>query len=578
MKKLLFALLMLLLGGVTGAAATYWYLLHGMEHDQAEAVDADREILYYRNPMDSSITSPEPRQDHMGMDYIPVYADDNGDEKEPGTVRIRSAVLQNMNLRSATAERGELVRPVDAFGVVDYDEAGLSHVHMRTEGWVEELQVRTIGEQVEAGQLLFRLYSPTLVNAQEELLQSVRRGEGLEPARERLRALGMRSQDIREVERTGNVRHRVPVHAAHDGIVQELQIREGMFVTPVDSLMTIADLSRVWMLVDLFEKQSDGISIGQRAEVHLSSRPGESLQSRVDFIYPALATPTRTVRARLLLDNPDRALKPGMYARVRLDAETITDAVHVPAEAVIRTGRQSRVIVDRGEGNFQAREVRVGRRAGDRLEILKGLEDGERVVTSGQFLIDSESSVTAELGRLDEPTADEDEREISAEGVVNAIDVDAGTINLSHAPIPELDWPEMTMDFELADDLSLEGITPGAEVRFRMTRPEAGVYRVVAIEVPDDNGGPTADDAWAEAKVNRVNWENREMNISHGPIPDLDMAAMTMNFLVAEDVDLEQVEEGMRIRFRAGEAEPFGYEITAIEVLPDHDHGDHAHD
>ncbi len=575
MKTPLITLILLLLGAVTGSGATWWYLHHDMDHEQAEASDNDREILYYRNPMDSSITSPEPRQDHMGMDYIPVYADDDDAEEEPGTVRIRTAVLQNMNLRTAPAERGKLVRQVDAFGFVDYDEAGLSHVHLRVDGWIEELRVRTTGERVEAGQLLFRLYSPVLVNAQEEFLQAVRRGGGVESARQRLRALGMGPDEIAGVERSGEVRQTISVRARHAGVVQELHVRHGMFVRPADSIMTIADLSRVWVLADLFEQQANGVTVGQAAEVLLPYHPGESLQGRIDYIYPSLASPTRTVRARLALDNPDEQLKPGMYAAVRLDAEPINDVVHVPAEAVIRTGHQTRVIVYRGKGRFQAREIRVGQNAGDRLEILDGLEEGERVVTSGQFLIDSESDVVAELGRMEAVESDDERQEITSRGVVNAVDADAETINLSHEPIPELDWPEMTMDFELAADLDLEGIEPGAEVRFRITEPEPGVYRVTGIEAVNGNGKGSGSDDWAEAVVNSVDRENREINISHGPIPDLDMPGMTMNFLVAEGVDLDKVQPHMKIRFRAREADTFGYEVTAIEPLDDQREMDH---
>lgn len=555
----------LLAGVVVGSGLTYWHLTRDAEFAQAGGTDGEREILYYRNPMDSSITSPEFRQDHMGMDYIPVYADEQDAEGEPGMVRIRTAVLQNLNVRTAKAERGKLEHRVEAFGLVDYDEAGLSHVHLRTEGWIEDLRVRTRGETVRKGQLLFRLYSPTLINAQEELLQVARRGTGLDLARDRLRALGMATDEIADVERTGQVRRLVSVRAAHDGEVQELQIREGMFVAPSLAIMTVADLSRIWILTDLFEQQAALVTVGQSARVTLPLGPAGDLEGRVDYIYPALALPTRTVRARLVLDNPGGQLKPGMYARVRFDVPSMDDAVHVPAEAVIRTGRQDRVIVDRGEGRFQAREVRLGRRAGERFEILEGVDDGERVVVSGQFLIDSESSVVAELGRMDAQGEQDEPRELMVKGVVNAVDPGMGVINLSHEPIPELNWPEMTMDFELDSTLDLEGIGPGTKVVFHMMIPEPGVYRVTAVEA--ENGAkavPDTDD-WAQAEVLRVDPEARRIHLSHGPIRNLGMPGMTMTFQIADGVDLDGIEPGMQIRFLAGEAETSGFEVTAIE-------------
>lgn len=573
MKTLPLFLLVLLVGAATGAGAVYWYLLHGMDHGRAEAADGDndRDILYYRNPMDSSITSPEPRQDHMGMDYIPVYAD-NGEEQEPGTVRIRTGVLQNMNVRTAPAERGSLRRRVEAFGLVDYDEAGIHHAHLRTEGWIEDLRVRTTGERVGEGQILFRLYSPTLVNAQEELLQAARRGGGLDSARERLHALGMSRAEIAEVERDGRARQLITVRAMHDGVVKELHVREGMFARPEDMVMTIADLSRVWVLADLFESQADGITVGAEAQVLLPFRPGESLTATVDYLYPALASPSRTVRARLVLDNPDGRLRPGMYARVRIEAEAIRDVLHVPAEAVIRTGRQSRVIVDRGEGRFQAREVRVGRGNGERLEIRAGLEAGDRVVTSGQFLIDSESSVVAELDRMDGRDG-EDHPEIMASGEVDAVDAEAGTITLSHAPIPELDWPAMTMEFELAEALDVAGIDAGMQVEFRMVQPQAGVYRVTGID-PVDGKVPGN---WVDGEIEAVDPEAREILLSHGPIPNLGMPAMRMRFPVADGVDLAGLEDDMTVRFQARGVNG-GSEVFAIEPRDEAGNGGDGND
>lgn len=301
-------------------------------------------------------------------------------------------------------------------------------------------------------------------------------------------------------------------------------------------------------------------------ELSLSSHPGETFSATVDLVEPLLAASTRTVRVRLVLDNPELDFRPGTDAAVRLNGHAIKDAVHVPAEAVIRTGRQDRLVVQTDEDRFQVREVRLGRRVGERWQILEGVQDDERVVTSGQFLIDSESSVVAELGRLQEADADE---VFTVEGEVEAIDPEAGTIRLQHEPVPELDWPAMTMDFGLAEDVDLAGVEPGRAVRFRMTVTDDGDYRVVEIEVQPE---PKPDETtpWTEATVVEVDVESREIALDHGPIDNLDMPPMTMTFLVADGVEMDAIEAGMTVRFQAGEGAEFGYEVTALEpVDPD---------
>lgn len=481
--KTLIAIFFLFLGAAGGAGALhYWQNLHN-PGAIAGAASGERVILHYRHPHNPTITSVTPRKDEMGMDYVPIYADAAGGDDPPGTVRVSPTVQQNMNVRIGAVTRGDLPRTIATVGFVEYDEAGLSHVHLRTEGWIEALEVRTTGEGVEAGQRLFQLHSPALVNAQEELLLAVRRGGSVEPARERLRILGVSSAEIAAIERSGEPRQRVSIHARHGGVVERLNVAEGMYVTPGTEVMTIADLSRIWVLADLFEHQADAVAVGQAARVSLPFRSGEVLHGRVDYVYPSLNGPTRTLRARLVFDNPEIRLKPGMYADVELEVGPLTDVLHLPAEAVIRTGRQDRVILALGEGRFQARPVAIGRRAGERLEILAGLGEGERVVLSGHFLIDSEASVTAELTRMTpaEPEPESD-GSVWAAGRINAIDLEYHELNLDHEAIPAIGWPAMTMDLEVAPEVVLEGLTPGLEIRFRMHEREEYVYEITAIE------------------------------------------------------------------------------------------------
>jgi len=496
MKKLLIAILLLATGAALGWGVAFWN-----QHWGEVSVDSGREVLHYRNPMDSSITSDAPKKDSMGMNYIPVYAGGNGGGADDGGgLRLNPAVLHNLNVRLADVEQGDLVREVRTVGFVTDDESRLHHVHLRTQGWIEELAVRTTGERVERGQVLFRLYSPALVNAQEELLQALRRGGNGAPARERLMALGMAEADVRSLEGRGEVSQLVPVRARHGGIVRELNVREGMQMSPASAVMSISDLSRVWVMADVFERQLPGVNQGNTARVILAFLPGEPLQGTVDFIYPTLETATRSNRVRLVFDNPDGRLKPGMVADVALAVEPLMAVVHVPAESVIRTGRLSRVVVAMGGGRFEGREVRVGQRAGDRLQILQGLEPGERVVASGHFLIDSESAVGASLRRLEAAGPEHAEHaaqggdgkpEIWSEARVKTVDTGAREITLDHAPIPELEWPRMTMGFSVDGAVDLEAVKSGMGIRFRMVQGGPLGYEVRAI-VPLD-GEPAHD-------------------------------------------------------------------------------------
>ena len=401
MKVSLF-ILALLIGATAGGGGAYFWM-HGATG--ADGGEGKGEILYYRHPMDSSITSDTPDKGSMGMDYIPVYEgeEDEADvegERTPGTVSIKSHVVQNLGVRTGKAEKGSLTPEIRALGRVTYDETAIEDVHVRAEGWVEALEVRARDERVERDQVLFRVYSPRLLNAQEEFLQAVRRGAGVVSVRERLQGLGMAEMDISTLAKSGRVQRLVPVRAPRDGIVRELNIAEGSFITPDQSLMRIVGFDQVWLMLEVFERDMDRVRMGQSITVHWPLRPDSAVEGEVAYIHPGLDDTDRTFRARVVLPNPDERLSPGMLGRVRLQGEAMEAVVHVPAEALIRTGDQDRLVVARDEGDYQVREVVAGARVGDRVVIRDGIEAGEPVVVSSQFLIDSESSDVAELERL----------------------------------------------------------------------------------------------------------------------------------------------------------------------------------
>ena len=362
---------------------------------------AEREILYWVAPMDPNYRRDEPGKSPMGMDLVAVYADEA--TNKPGVISIDPTMVNNLGVRTAGAERGTLPRRIETVGYIGYDEDTLQHVHTRVEGWIERLAATATGDPVKKGQLLFELYSPTIVSAQQEYLSALSsNNEGLRSAsRDRLRALGVSAREIARLDEERAVSQRIRIYADSDGVIAELGVREGMFVTPATEVMSIAQLDKVWVVAEVFERQSAWVEPGQGATVELDYLPGLSLQGTVDYVNPELDPKTRTLRVRLRFDNEGARLLPNMFARVVIDGAPVNNIVHVPREAVVRGGTSSRVVVDLGDGVFESRRVLVGIESGERVAIRRGLEEGERVVVSAQFLIDSESNIDNALGRFE---------------------------------------------------------------------------------------------------------------------------------------------------------------------------------
>ncbi len=369
------------------------------------AANQEKEILYWVAPMDPNYRRDKPGKSPMGMDLIPFYS--SPDESE-NSVTISPVVVQNLGVRTTEAELARLWRGIDTVGYVDYDESKVSHIHLRTEGWIEKLAVQSEGERVKIGDFLFDVYSPKLVNAQEELVTALATGNSglIRATKERLSALGISGSQISQLEKTKKVKQRISIYAPQDGVVSVLAVREGMFVKPSQKVMKLGDLSSVWLLAEVFERQSQWVDVGQDAEVTLSYLPGQSWQGKVEYIYPSLDPKTRTLKVRLRFENPGERLKPNMYANVKIYGGAKVNTTVIPLEALIRSGREERVIISLGDGRFEARDVKAGIESGNFVEILEGVEPGEEVVTSGQFLIDSEASMRASLKRMSDDGVD----------------------------------------------------------------------------------------------------------------------------------------------------------------------------
>ncbi len=407
MNKLLFTVAAVAIALVIGFVAGRFGSA-GSDDGSGKTTAGEREILYWVAPMDPNFRRDEPGKSPMGMDLVPVYADEASTDG-PDVVSIDPAIVNNLGVRTASAERRVLSRRIETVGYVGYDEDTLHHVHTRVDGWIEKLAVNATGDPVRQGQVLFELYSPTLVNAQEEFLATSGSAvQGLADAsRQRLLALGVNQGEIDQLARDRRVRQRIQVFAQSDGFIAHLGVREGIYVTPATEIMSIAELDQVWVLAEVFERQAAWVRPGQRADVELDYLPGKRWQGTVDYVYPELDEKTRTLKVRLRFDNADQVLRPNMFTRVTI-LGTETDAVvHVPRAAVIRGGKVNRVIVSLGDGRFRAQPVDIGIESGDRVEIRRGVAPGEQVVTSGQFLIDSESNIDAALARFQSSGANE---------------------------------------------------------------------------------------------------------------------------------------------------------------------------
>jgi Cu(I)/Ag(I) efflux system membrane fusion protein len=335
-----------------------------------------------------------------GMDLVPKMIDPNTG-KHPA-VSVKGEIIQSMGLRTEAVRKDTLWRFIRTVGRVDYNETKLIHLHPRAPGWMESLMIRSEGERVREGDRLGTFYSPEILSAQVDFFVALEQSDSgrIEKARNRLRILGIDDATIRELEKSRETQNALPVHAPGDGVVTMLGAREGMYLKPDMEMMTIADLSSVWVMVDVYEHQIGWLSEGLSAEISVPAWPGKSWEGKVDYIYPELDMKSRTLRVRLEFPNPDMTLKPNMFAEVKIYGGPQRDTLLIPAEALIRTGERDTVVTSLGDGRFQPVDVVAGVRSNGKVEILSGLNEGDEIVTSGQFLIDSESSLQASFQRM----------------------------------------------------------------------------------------------------------------------------------------------------------------------------------
>ncbi len=470
----------------------------------AVAAEGEPKALYWVAPMDPNYRRDKPGQSPMGMDLIPVYEEGvgSGPDAGPGTIEVPPEVVNNLGVRTAEAKTSPLAFDVKTVGYVQYNEDSIVHVNPRIEGWIETLHVKSAGDPVEKGQPLYELYSPELVNAQEELIFALGQGDRrLQAASEaRLKSFNVDGATLKQIKRERKVRQTVTFHAPVSGVVDDLTVRQGDYIKPGTTMMAIASLDEVWVEANVFERQSSLVKKGQKVRMTLDYLPGQEWEGLVDYIYPTLDPKTRTLKARMRFDNPDRALKPDMFATVSIQADDDTAVLNVPREAVIRGGESDRLVLALGEGRFKSIKVRTGRSDGQRMEILDGLSAGEEIVTSAQFLLDSESSKTSDFKRMN--AGEKDMAEMSGmdhsqmakkpkpekkkakpthvwtEATINTVMPEELKVNVDHGPVPAWKWPSMTMDFNVGESVDMAALTPGMTVQIEIAKREAGGFEI----------------------------------------------------------------------------------------------------
>ena len=504
------------------AGGGYWLGKRG-EHASTTAANTpasagakqERKLLYYRNPMGLPDTSPTPKKDPMGMDYVPVYA--GGDEdagSEPAAanqVTISTEKIQKLGVMTEAASLRALDKIVRAAGRVEPDERRIYAISPKFEGYVERLHVNVTGQPVGKGQPLFEVYSPELVSAQREYaiaaqgVQAMKEAgsEALSSMKQhaesslmRLKNWDISEEQVKALAKSGETKRTLTFRSPVSGIVTEKKAMQGMRFMPGETLYQVSDLSSVWVVADVFEQDIGLVKSGAKAKVKINAYPDKVFAGTITYVYPTLNAETRTVPVRVELANPGALLKLAMFAQVELPVGGQERVLTVPDSAVIDSGTRRIVLVHVKEGRFEPREVKLGARSDKYVEVLEGVKDGEQVVIAANFLIDAESNLKAVIGGLGghaghagaaktdaaAPPAKPAVAGHKAKGTVDGVDAKAGTVSLKHGAVETLKWPAMTMAFKVANEALLKGLKPGTAVAFEFVERQPGEWVITSIK------------------------------------------------------------------------------------------------
>ncbi|HNC52196.1 MAG TPA: efflux RND transporter periplasmic adaptor subunit [Accumulibacter sp.] len=491
------------------AGSGYWLGSHPEPTSSAIETSAPAakrgKLLYYRNPMGLPDTSPVPKKDPMGMDYLPVYeGEEDNTPASANQIRISVEKVQKLGVRTEPAVLAPIERIVSAAGRIEPDERRVYTVAPKFEGYVERQYVNVTGQPIAKGQPLFEVYGPELVSAQREYaiamqglaaLHEAERDkqaamrEVAESSLQRLRNWDISEEQIKVLANSGEVRRTLILRSPVSGVVTEKKSVQGMRFMPGETLYQVADLSSVWVVADVPEQDVGSVSVGAKAKVSIDAYPDKAFEGTVSYVYPTLKAETRTVPVRIELANPGTLLKPGMFARVETRSAGKARALTIPASAVIDSGTRRIILIQAGEGRFEPREVKTGIRSGDRVEVLEGVREDERAVVAANFLIDAESNLKAAVGGFGHAAhgkpADGGAKPApaghSAAGKVEGTDAKAGTVSIAHGPVADLKWPAMTMEFKVANDALMSSLKPGAEVSFEFVERAQGEWVITRV-------------------------------------------------------------------------------------------------
>ena len=486
-------LLLMLFAILLTAVITYGVTRVYFENNTVSNSEAEqKQPLYWVAPMDPNYRRDKAGKSPMGMDLIPVYEENETSQNSgPGTITISPDVVNNIGVRTVKAEYGPIHSEINTVGYVQYDEDKLVHIHPRVEGWVDKLYVKAAGDPIKNGQPLYKLYSPELVNAQEELVLALNRNNVrlIKAAEDRLKALQIANSVINQIKQTRKVQQAITFYAPQSGVIDNLNVREGFYVKPGMNLMSVGDLSTVWVEAEIFERQAELVKAGQAVTMTLDYMPGTKWIGKVDYVYPTLNDETRTVRVRLRFDNEDYVLKPNMFAQVTIATAEGEEKLMLPTEALIRTGDQDRVVLALGEGKFKSIAVIAGNIGENHVEIISGLEPGEEVVSSAQFLLDSESSKTSDFKRMHHE--DSKPQSVWVEAKIESVMAEHRMVTATHSAISEWDWPAMTMDFIVSESIDLSALSKGTQLHMEITKSGTDRYEITEIHIKDNDDGAT---------------------------------------------------------------------------------------
>ena len=481
----------LAVGLTTGYFVSQWRMhSSGMTANTKEKpAKKERKIKYWVAPMDPKYRRDKPGKSPMGMDLVPVYesADSTNDDKN--AIKIAPRVVNNLGVVTAKAHFQKLSREINTVGYVSANEDNIENVHSYIDGWIRNLRVTAVGDTVKKGQVLFDLYSPSLVNAQQEFVLALKNNNRqlIEASKKKLITLGLNQQQITTLASSRRVRQEIAIYSETDGVISKLAIRDGMYIKPDKELMVIEDLSSVWVRVEVYEKEADWVKVNQIAVATFPGLPGKQWQGDVVYVYPTLDKTTHTLAVRLQFPNPNLTLKPDMYASVKIFVPQDKKSLVIPRQAVIMTGSGNHVILSLGKGQFKPQMVTLGDESHGMVVIEKGLNSGDEVVVSGQFLIDSESNLSEAFKRLNPHKDHSSHQHVKNEpnqshlSTILAIKVQKRRLTITHQPIESLGMPEMVMELPVKEGIDLDKFKVNQRVKIKLQKVSPNHYQIIEI-------------------------------------------------------------------------------------------------